>query len=65
MVTVFIERAKEKKEIAFEGRIEELLTKLEVNPETVVITKNGEVVTEREFCKGDDTLQLLSVISGG
>jgi sulfur carrier protein ThiS len=65
MVEIFIEREKKRKTIEFSGTIEELMAELGVNPETVVITRNGEVVTEKEKCSGDDKLQFLSVISGG
>ena len=33
--------------------------------ETIVVVKNGEVVSEEERCGGDDKLELLSVVSGG
>ena len=65
MVKVFIEREKRDVEEKFSGRISELLAKLHVNAETVVVVKNGEVVSEEERCGGDDELKLLSVISGG
>lgn len=65
MVTIFIEREKRTERLAFSGRITELLERLDVNPETIVVVKNGDVVAESERCEGEDELQLLSVISGG
>jgi sulfur carrier protein ThiS len=65
MVTVFIERQKATLEQEFSGRIRQLLERLSINPETVVVVKNGEVVAEDEQCSGNDELRLLSVISGG
>lgn len=65
MVTLWIEREKKKREVEFSGRIRELIEQHGVSPETVVVVKNGEVVTEEEPCAGDDELKLLSVISGG
>jgi len=65
MVKVFIEREKRSVEQEFSGRIRELLARLSVNAETVVVVKNGEVVSEDERCSGRDELKLLSVISGG
>ncbi len=65
MVTVFIEREKRTVEWEFSGRIRDLLAALRVNPETVVVVKNGEVVSEDERCAAEDELKLLSVISGG
>ncbi len=65
MVTVFIERERRELEQDFSGRISELLELLKVNKETVVVVKNGEVVSEQERCGEGDELKLLSVISGG
>ncbi len=65
MVTVFIEREKRTVEREFSGRIRDLLAQLKVNPETVVVVKNGAVVSEDERCSAEDELKLLSVISGG
>lgn len=65
MVKVFIEREKRSLEEEFSGRISALLEKVGVNAETVVVVKNGEVVSEDERCAGDDEIRLLSVISGG
>jgi sulfur carrier protein ThiS len=65
MVTVFLEREKRSVERDFSGTIRTLLAQLGVNVETVVVVKNGEVVSEDEKCSGKDELKLLSVISGG
>jgi len=65
MVTIFIEREKKTVEREFNGRIAALLKELKVNAETIVVVKNGEVVSEDERCAGSDKLKLLSVVSGG
>ena len=65
MVTVFRERENETSEHDFSGKIKDLLAEIGVNKETIVVTKNGEVVSEDEPCEGKDELKLLSVISGG
>jgi sulfur carrier protein len=65
MVRIFIEREKRRVEKEFAGRIRDLLNSLGLNPETVIVVKNGEVVSEEERCGSDDELKLLSVISGG
>jgi len=65
MVMVFIERDKKTVEQEYAGTIRRLLDALGVDPETVVVVKNGEIVTEDERCSGEDTIKLLSVISGG
>ncbi len=65
MVRIFLERERRNVEREFDGRISDLLAELNINKETVVVVKNGEVVSEEERCSGDDELKVLSVISGG
>lgn len=55
----------EERRLSHEGSIRDLITTLEINPETVIVVKNGEVVTDAESCSGDDEIRLLSVVSGG
>ena len=62
---VYIERKREQKEIKFSGTGVELLGKLDINPQSVLIAKNGEIVTEDENLKDSDSIKILSVISGG
>ncbi len=61
---IYIERTNEYKE-ANGKTVLELLTKLKINPTTIIITKNGELVTEEEKVTEKDEIKLLSVISGG
>ena len=51
--------------ISFSGSVKELLEKLNINPETVLVVRNNEVITEDENLDDDDSLEILSVISGG
>lgn len=62
---VFLERTKETKELEFEGKVIDLLKKLNVNSEEVIVIKNSEIVTLNSTLKNEDELQVLSVISGG
>lgn len=41
------------------------LSKLDILPETVLATRNGEMITEDEILKDGDTIELIDVISGG
>ena len=45
--------------------IESFLKKLKINPQTVIVVKNGEVVTEQEILRDKDELKILSVKLGG
>ncbi|MAG16076.1 hypothetical protein CMO88_03375 [Candidatus Woesearchaeota archaeon] len=62
---VFIEADNKKRKIKFSGTASQLLKKLNVNSETVIIAKNNELVSEEENLKDKDEIKLLSVISGG
>ena len=64
MVNVFMQR--EKKRIEIDAcSVRELLNKLKLNPGTVIIAKNNEVVIEDELLNSDDDIRIVPVISGG
>lgn len=41
------------------------LEKIAVNPASVLATRNGEMITEEEILQDGESIQLVSVISGG
>lgn len=55
------------KEFAFDQRMtaHKLLERLDVLSETVVVTRNGDIVTEDEMLEVGDDVELIRVISGG
>ena len=61
---VYIEKINEFKEVEA-NNAKELLNKLKINPTTVIITVNNELVTEDFKLNKKDNVKLLSVISGG
>ncbi len=63
-IAVFIERTNENK-VVEAGNVPEILQRLSINPQTVIIVKNNELVTEDEPLEDNDEIKLLSVISGG
>ena len=63
-IHVYIERTNQKK-VVNANNLDEMLKKLNINPQTVIITKNNELITEEEPLKNNDEIKLLSVISGG
>ena len=64
MVNVFIER--ENKFVNIEANdCKEILNKLSINPETVLLCKNNELILLDTKLNNNDELKLLSVISGG
>ena len=64
MVKVFIERGNISKDVEASS-IKEIMNKLNINREVVIIVKNNEVVTEDTKIKDNDEIKFLSVISGG
>ncbi|MEM4637905.1 MAG: MoaD/ThiS family protein [Candidatus Woesearchaeota archaeon] len=43
----------------------QLLELLKINPSTVIIVKNNEIILEDEQLNDKDEIKILSVISGG
>ena len=62
---IFIEKQNTTKNIRFKGDVKSLLEKLGINPETVVVVKDDELVLLDEKVSDDDFVKVLSVISGG
>lgn len=62
---VFIESSNKRRALRFNGTVSQLLKKLKINPEMVIVAKGKELVTENEKLEDSDSVQLLSVISGG
>jgi sulfur carrier protein ThiS len=62
---VYIEREKSEQELFFKGKVIDLLHKLGINPDDVLVVRKGELITEDEVLNDDDEVKLLSVISGG
>ena len=62
---VYIERSDEHKELSFSGSAKNLCKELEVNPQTVLILRNDELVTEDEELVDEDNIKLITVVSGG
>lgn len=61
---VFIERTNEYREVEAKT-VKEALEKLKINPTTVIVSKNNELVTDETRINDRDEIKILSVISGG
>ena len=64
-MNIYIEATDTRKKLKFKGTAAQLLKKLKINPETALIAKNNELVTEDEKLSDKDEIKILSVISGG
>jgi sulfur carrier protein len=45
--------------------VKRILEKLQIVPETVIVAKNGELVTEDEMVEPGDEVDIVRAISGG
>ncbi|MBI2655088.1 MoaD/ThiS family protein [Candidatus Woesearchaeota archaeon] len=45
--------------------VRDLLMKLDINPVTVIVSRNSELILEDEQLNNNDEIKILSVISGG
>ena len=61
---VYLEKTNEHKKVEAKT-VGELLTKLKINPTTIIVVRNNELVTEYEKISSKDEIKILSVISGG
>jgi sulfur carrier protein len=62
---IFVERTNERKEIDFEGTVGQLLSRLQINPETVIVSKGNELMVGSDKLSNDSYVKIHSIISGG
>ncbi len=62
---VIIERTGEEKTLRFSGSVKSLLDRLGINPEEVIVAREGRLLTLRDRARDKDTVRILPVISGG
>ena len=66
-VSIFIDKENKntKLELNSKSIVSDLLKELKINPVTVIVSRNNELILEDEELNNDDELKILSVISGG
>ena len=66
-VKVFLERQNKNQVVSINENsiIKDLMKKLNINSNEVIVVRNNEVITENEKIKPKDNIKFLSVISGG
>jgi len=62
---LFTESDNKTSNLVFSGTAKELLEQLKINPVTVIVVKNDELVTLDEKLADKDFVRILEVISGG
>jgi sulfur carrier protein len=63
-IKVYVEKTDEYKEVSLKP-LKEIMKELKINPTTVIITKNNELITDEAKITEKDEIKFLSVISGG
>lgn len=64
-VNVFYDRENLKKTLEIKGTVKDLLEKLKINETTVIVARDDKVLLSSEKLKENDSLKILSVVSGG
>ena len=66
-VKAFIDRENKNTnlELGNNSIVSDLLKELNINPVTVIVSRNNELILEDEKLKDNDEIRILSVISGG
>jgi thiamine biosynthesis protein ThiS len=62
---LFIEKDNKTKEIKFSGKVKDLLEKLDIISEDVIVSCNNEIVLLNDELKDSDNVSILAVVSGG
>jgi|TARA_B100000315_G_C14576633_1_gene588234 sulfur carrier protein ThiS len=52
-------------ELGADSSVKDLLEKIKVNPVTVIVSRDNNILTEDEKLNDKDKIRLISVISGG
>ena len=60
-------RYPKRREVEVDGRrkLRDILKELNLNPETVIAVRGSTLLTSDTFLKEDDTIEVISAISGG
>ena len=66
-INVFYDRENKEKTIELDenSSVKDLLTKMNINPVTVIVSKDDNIILENEKLNDKDKIKLISVISGG
>ena len=66
-VKAYIDKDKKSLEVELEDNatIKDMLKKININPVTVIVSRDNNIILEDENLKDNDKIKLISVISGG
>ncbi|MEE9284839.1 MAG: MoaD/ThiS family protein [Dehalococcoidia bacterium] len=52
-------------EMAGNRQVQAILKELDLNPETVIVVQGGVLLTRDAYVKDEETIEVISAISGG
>ncbi|MEE9322915.1 MAG: MoaD/ThiS family protein [Candidatus Aenigmarchaeota archaeon] len=52
-------------EVPEKAKVIDVISKVKVNPETVIVRRGKDVLLEEEVVKKNDNLEFIKIISGG
>ena len=66
-ISVFFDRENREKtiELGKNSSVKDLLANMKINPVTVIVSRDNNIITEDEKVNDKDKIRLFSVISGG
>jgi len=66
-ISVFYDKENKEKtiEIGKNSSVKDLLANMKINPVTVIVSRDNNIITEDEKVNDNDKIRLISVISGG
>ena len=66
-VKAFVDKEKKNLdlELGNDSTVKDLLKKMNINPVTVIVSRNNDIILENERLKDGDDIKIISVISGG
>jgi thiamine biosynthesis protein ThiS len=64
-VNIISENKEKEINIKESSLVKDLLEELKINPVTVIVARNNEVISENEKLSKQDKIKILPVISGG
>lgn len=66
-ISVFFDRENKEKTIEVDRNdsVKDLLNRININPVTVIVSRDNNIITEDEKINENDKIRLFSVISGG
>lgn len=64
-VRILPRKQKQRIKLPTQAKITDLLKALDLNPQTVVVRRNGKIIVERERLGSGDLVEVIPIVTGG